>query len=555
MSITLSVLTPTGRRQTVKVTPNTTILQVLEEVCVKQKLDASEFDLRHHSRILDPSSVVRFSQLPNNAQLEMVEAKKKRQESPVNIMLQLEDGTRLNGDFLPKCSLKDVISNLCPSETGAVENPAIIYMRKEITGLEELNKTTLKDLGLTSGRALLRFLNRSKEQLSQQLHVSNPLKPVKVEIQETPISQSPLSISDSKSAHESKIFDESTSGLSEAAQTSVKGEENMDTISQAPKNSEMSDDNWNQIDAESRLSLKRVSGAEIPNGSDSMDWNESDSAPSEKKLSKCQELVEPKPEPEPEPEIDVSNIEFLGEREALLYNLSDLRSSRIKDDSLPDGFFDLTLDDARSLMRDYKRAREELENAVLSTKAMKDLSDSRRMLAHLNKYQQTVVRIQFPDRFVLQGVFRPRETVQHVLSFVKQFIQNPESEFYLYTAPPKTILNPSETLIEADCVPAAVIYLGSSNQSSPSIQEKYISKAVEPDVAAYFARKSRKSRNDTIAIKEEGSSNQSDYEMECLPGPSNGNSNISSSKNNPFQYNKAPNAKLSNTVPKWFKPT
>ena len=45
MSMLVTVLCPGGRRQVVMVTPNTSILQVLEEACNKQKLDPKSFDL------------------------------------------------------------------------------------------------------------------------------------------------------------------------------------------------------------------------------------------------------------------------------------------------------------------------------------------------------------------------------------------------------------------------------------------------------------------------------------------------------------------------------
>nr|CAD7450835.1 unnamed protein product [Timema bartmani] len=100
-SKTIIVLAPNFKRQSVKVSPNTTILQILEEVCKKQDLNPEEYDIKHHNHVLDPSTIVRFSGLPNNAQLEMITSKKIRQESAITLGLQLESGSRPMGDFLP----------------------------------------------------------------------------------------------------------------------------------------------------------------------------------------------------------------------------------------------------------------------------------------------------------------------------------------------------------------------------------------------------------------------------------------------------------------------
>ena len=51
-------------------------------------------------------------------------------------------------------NLYNVIVKLCGEEK-ARQNPVIIYTRQEVVG-EELKTTTLKQLGLTGGNALLR---------------------------------------------------------------------------------------------------------------------------------------------------------------------------------------------------------------------------------------------------------------------------------------------------------------------------------------------------------------------------------------------------------------
>lgn len=46
MPFSIIVLLPGGRRQTVKVDHNTTILEVLENVCQKANLSSEDYDLK-----------------------------------------------------------------------------------------------------------------------------------------------------------------------------------------------------------------------------------------------------------------------------------------------------------------------------------------------------------------------------------------------------------------------------------------------------------------------------------------------------------------------------
>lgn len=49
---------------------------------------------------MDTTSLIRYTNIANNAVLELVPITKSRQSSPVSLWLQLEDGSRLSGDFL-----------------------------------------------------------------------------------------------------------------------------------------------------------------------------------------------------------------------------------------------------------------------------------------------------------------------------------------------------------------------------------------------------------------------------------------------------------------------
>lgn len=46
-------------------------------------------------------------------------------------------------------------------------------------------------------------------------------------------------------------------------------------------------------------------------------------------------------------------------------------------DDLPDDFFELSLEDAKRLLRDLKKKREEMENMSIKTSAMRELEENK----------------------------------------------------------------------------------------------------------------------------------------------------------------------------------
>lgn len=97
----------------------------------------------------------------------MIQAKEPRKDmdnNDITIVLQTEQRGRLEGTFKPVTTLASIIEELCPEEADLASNPVIIYMRTDVQGTN-LATTTLKTLGLTSGRGLLRLIHKSAEQL------------------------------------------------------------------------------------------------------------------------------------------------------------------------------------------------------------------------------------------------------------------------------------------------------------------------------------------------------------------------------------------------------
>ncbi|XP_072168357.1 tether containing UBX domain for GLUT4-like [Diadema setosum] len=169
----VTVLCPNGRRQNVKVTANTRILEVIETVCQKQKYNPDDYNLKHNRTVLDVQVPFRYANLPNNVKLELVKASSPRSQSGTAVVaLQLPSGERLQRSFDSSTSLWQLLQHWekegdRPSLTasffssdGGTLHPVCIYMREEIVGEARLKATTLKGLGLTGGRAIIRLLHR-----------------------------------------------------------------------------------------------------------------------------------------------------------------------------------------------------------------------------------------------------------------------------------------------------------------------------------------------------------------------------------------------------------
>jgi hypothetical protein len=96
------------------------------------------------------------------------------------------------------------------------------------------------------------------------------------------------------------------------------------------------------------------------------------------------------------------------------------------------------------------------------TKAMRDIE----VLQKTKVYTSTLLRVQMPDRTVLQGVFSPLEPVAALHAWARSCIRATTAEgepvpFYLMTTPPPVVVAEAEdrTLGEAGLQPAALVYL------------------------------------------------------------------------------------------------
>lgn len=525
-SVSFIVLCPNGRRETVRVTPNSSVLQILEEACKKRKINPEDFELCHYNRRLDLSLPVRFSSLPNNAQLELKPATKSRTECMVTVALQLESGERITKDFTPPTTIYDVLENCLRSESICLQEigePVCIYMRQKIVG-DAIKSTTLRSLGLTSGQAIIRLLYRKPETLEDQAHVTSPLTATspseineqdptcvispsisestsEVDKENHPLESDPITVATTfkMGVWESDNYQHADTSMPEQIKQSHIGsgvmEQNSSYIADMDvddNESYLKQETWSSIDKiEERNSF--LNEKETAHASENIETSPFDPKLAENYESELQDNTDE----------EIGEIKYIGDRHAVVYSLDDISSTKKAD--LPDEFFELTVNDAKYLMETYRKERTELENQPLLTKEQRD----RQILEKLSTYNQTVIRIYFPERLVLQAVFNATETVQTIEEFIRGYLTDKNLNFYLYITPPKEKLNPSKTLLEVLLIPAAVIYFGCNIQLPFYLMENLRNQLSDPRAAALAASESRKENSSNISpsISQENANN------------------------------------------------
>ncbi|KAL4637907.1 hypothetical protein ACB092_03G111900 [Castanea dentata] len=127
---------------------------------------------------------------------------------------------------------------------------------------------------------------------------------------------------------------------------------------------------------------------------------------------------------------------------------------------LPDSFYNLSLEEIKreAEMRKKKMA----ESQLLIPKSFKE----KQAKAARRRYRKTVIRIQFPDGVVLQGIFNPWERTSSLYEFISSALKEPSLEFELlhpvvvkrrviphFPAAGETAI----TLEDEDLVPSALI--------------------------------------------------------------------------------------------------
>nr|XP_006110784.1 UBX domain-containing protein 6 [Pelodiscus sinensis] len=118
---------------------------------------------------------------------------------------------------------------------------------------------------------------------------------------------------------------------------------------------------------------------------------------------------------------------------------------------LPHDFYNLTLEE---LKREQRLRTEALEKAsMLRTKAMRERDEQREM----RKYNYTLLRVRFPDGYILQGTFYAREPVSVLYTFVREALQDDWMPFELFVPGGLKLTEENVAFNECGLVPSALL--------------------------------------------------------------------------------------------------
>ncbi|NXL80293.1 UBXN6 protein, partial [Leptocoma aspasia] len=120
---------------------------------------------------------------------------------------------------------------------------------------------------------------------------------------------------------------------------------------------------------------------------------------------------------------------------------------------LPHDFFNLT---AEELRREQRLRTEAVEKAaMLRTRAMREKDEQREM----RKYNYTLLRVRFPDGYILQGTFYARESVSVLYSFVREALRDDWLPFELLGPGGLKLTDENLAFNECGLVPSALLSL------------------------------------------------------------------------------------------------
>lgn len=483
----------------------------------------------------------------------MVSPKSKKVQSVSTVGLQLESGERLVKEFPSSSSLWDVLSHWDSDQDsphrGKIINPSpedrkspvCIYMTQEIKGESSLQMATLHSLGLTGKRAVIRLIHRQVQDTAAETVEIPPTEGGK-------INPDPSGIS-----HNNVLPEANDQGL-----TSEQKMINKPVVTSATSSSKITiQESSNQV--QRNIRIDDTAGAR--------DTRIQEGA----KEPKRARINPPKPPfadfkfPEETAGMDLlqrekadsSRKSFLStscDRQPVAFSEEDPSSPKPDAGEIPDSFFEVTVDDLRVMLRDLKNDRKQADSAPLMTRAMREVREESEMY----KYDKVVVRVKFPDRLVLQAFFRPMEKVSALTEFVKSHLEDQNKTFYLYTTPPRRILDkPNSTLFENKLHPASVVHFGSQEQREHYLSAKLLEnlstvldaeKSVVDAGVLSVRASSRPDIGDSLV-----SSSSMDGEQE--PGASSSGAGVREGLNSVSSSRPRAGGASKGAVPKWFKGT
>ncbi|KAG7167675.1 Tether containing UBX domain for GLUT4-like [Homarus americanus] len=444
----VTVLCPNGRRVIVKVTPNSSILQIIEDACGKEKFDPDHYNLKHLRRLLDISSTVRYS-------------------ATLWEILSYHEQCGEAGSLLP------------PPESDL--EPVIVYTMRRVRA-EEIKTTTLKALGIPSGKCMLRYSVQSASSNSQA-HVSAPLARPKTSQYDAckAMWSMWLTLHENTRVEPRAVSPQPSPQVEPRPRTQPLARPRLPPppheqlpqhpVDLVPKQSpDLVSSSQSVVpdvvQLQNTLPQPDVTdGQERMEASVPMDLIEGHSVPSSSSFTT---------DPQPSPVFTQEKVIIkLDSNDAILFSVEDAPPTLIAEED--DSFFELSANEVKNLYHDQQKELQELSEAPMMTQEMRKMEESARILSALNKYPVTRLRVYFPDGHIIQASFKPMDTVGVVMNFLRPFLADPSLEFNLHTRHPPKVLSADTSLVAADCVPNARLYFGCSG-GGPYLSDDTIAK-------------------------------------------------------------------------------
>jgi len=506
----VAVLMPNGHRVKVVTNPNMSLLALKETACAKKNWDPQTVALEYKGRRVDLSSTVRFSGIPNNGTLELVELGEEErmkavQEEEVSVCLQVPSGERLTGSFPPSTSLGEVVAKWGDQagKSGPGEVPVVVYTRMEIVGQEKLDTTSLRTLGLVKGKVLMRFFYKQPEILKGQAGVYDIKMADKEPTPERP--------------HLPMRREAATLPKEEVKEMEVDVEK----------------DKFEAV-TEETMEESVVSSAQ---SSTELVTDTNRSSPS---------LL---PDSQPDSTSVPPVIRPVPPHGAIVFREDDGGNLAFNSD-IGDDFFDLSIAEVKSLYKKLKDDVKKLEEGEpLMTKEMKESQQEGEKLRIIHKYKTGVVRIRLPCRHIVQGEFAPSTTISSVLTWLSPLLLSPSPSSHLYTAPPRTTLPPDSSLLDLGLFPAALLHYSTSEPGPQHLTDQALESLSNSVGAQQVATESRRqsvrhSRGGQIGSSGGSDSRPGKRSLGFQTGEAGTSGSGSSSQS----------TSSGQKVPKWFKP-
>ena len=293
----------------------------------------------------------------------------KQSQQEVSVCIQLASGERLMDSFTTSSSLGSVLDTMGEKlgTPGEGEEPVLVYMRREVVGRQEMDRLTLRTLGLIQGKGLFRFFYKKPEDLKVQANVYEVKGREKVAPAE--VRHVPMRVGPDNTKH--------------------------DAPPAVPPPSVSSNDCDDKMDCDRDAEVK-----EEDKTPSTMSKHESSISVEKEKFPTIRSLENASQPDSTQPD---PVINYVGPNNAIIFSATEVNSSY---QDIDDDFFDLSLDEVKTMYKDLRQEVKKLtEGDMLMTKQMKEAQKEADNLTLLSKYKSCVLRIQFPSRHVVQGMF------------------------------------------------------------------------------------------------------------------------------------------------------